>query len=74
MSEIEEKEVENEDNNTQDDPLELEHAIGYTGENLNSLKFHPINPNLIIYPIGSIIVIEDLKDSLNFILHFKKIF
>mgnify|MGYP003771171221 CR=1 FL=1 len=44
------------------DPLELEHVIGYTGVRLHTLVTHPTEKNCIIYPIGSVVVVADLQD------------
>ena len=42
--------------------LELDHIIGYNGRSLKTVCFHPKNPDLFIYCIGGLIVIEDIND------------
>jgi WD40 repeat protein len=46
-------------------PLELEHVIGYTGSYVHSLVVHPRNKELILFPIGAVLVISDIKDTHN---------
>ena len=45
-----------------DDPVELEHAIGYAGKFTGTVVHHPTEPNIIIHDIGSIVVIADVED------------
>lgn len=42
--------------------LELDHIIGYNGKYLKTHHFHPKNPDLFIYCIGGLIVLEDIND------------
>jgi WD40 repeat protein len=46
-------------------PVELEHVIGYTGRYMHSLVVHPRNKDFILYPIGTVLVISDVKDAHN---------
>lgn len=45
-----------------DDCMELEHVFGYSGRYPKTLQFHPTQPNIIVYNIGSVIVVGDLTD------------
>lgn len=42
--------------------LELDHLTGYNGRFLKTIHFHPKNPNIFIYCIGGLVVIEDIND------------
>lgn len=42
--------------------LELDHLTGYNGRFLKTIQFHPKNPNIFIYCIGGLVVIEDIND------------
>ena len=42
--------------------LELDHVIGYNGKSLKTIHYHPKNPDLFIYSIGGLIVLEDIND------------
>merc|ERR1719158_912881 len=41
---------------------ELEHLIGYQQEYLNTLQYHPIQNDILIYPAGAAVIIEDVND------------
>ncbi|CAE8668373.1 unnamed protein product, partial [Polarella glacialis] len=41
---------------------ELEHFIGYGGKHLNTVKYHPIQAETLIYAAASAIIIEDVND------------
>eukprot|EP01052_Picozoa_sp_SAG31_P007095 SAG31_NODE_334_length_17513_cov_10.799989_3_plen_641_part_00 len=43
-------------------PLELEHAIGFTGRHARTLTAHPQQPNATIFAIGCTIVLGKLDD------------
>lgn len=43
--------------------LELEHAIGYSGNLSNSIYLHPQIKNKFIYPTGASVVLSDLSDE-----------
>jgi hypothetical protein len=45
-----------------DDPVELEHSIGYSGKFTGTVVHHPNEGNIIIHDIGSIVVIADVDD------------
>lgn len=46
-------------------PLELEHVTGYAGHYMHSLSVRPNNKDVILYPIGAVLVISDVKDAHN---------
>ena len=43
--------------------LELEHSIGYNARYNDTLKYHPTEKDTLIYPIGGLLVIENLHDK-----------
>jgi hypothetical protein len=43
--------------------LELEHSIGYNGAFNDTVHLHPKDKDVLIYPIGGLLVIEDLHDK-----------
>ena len=45
------------------DILELEHVFGYSGKYQNTVHYHPTEPSMILYTIGSLIVIEDINNK-----------
>lgn len=45
--------------------LELEHLCGLTNRFFNTVKFHPIHNSVYLYPVGSVLVIEDINDPHN---------
>ncbi|OMJ86838.1 hypothetical protein SteCoe_11542 [Stentor coeruleus] len=45
------------------DFLELEHVFGYSGKFQSTVHYHPTEPTMIIYTIGSLIVIEDINNK-----------
>ena len=44
------------------DNLEREHLIGYSGQYLNTVLFHPQDPNIFLYNIGGLVIIENIND------------
>ena len=46
-----------------EDVMELEHVIGFTGKAKNTLHYHPTMENTIVYGMGAVVVIQNLKDS-----------
>ena len=49
------------ENNT----LELDHIIGYNGQYLNTVIYHPFLKDTMIYNIGSLVIIEPVADKHN---------
>ena len=45
-----------------EDPLELEHMIGYTGQHAASVQFHPTEPETVVCFIGRLVVISNVLD------------
>ena len=45
-----------------EDPVELEHAIGYSGAFKGTVVPHPTDSSVVIHDIGSIVVIADVND------------
>lgn len=45
------------------DLLELEHVFGYSGKYQNTVHYHPTETSMILYTIGSLIVIEDINNK-----------
>lgn len=43
--------------------LEMEHSIGYNGKYSDTVKFHPVEKDQLIYNIGGLLVIENLHDK-----------
>ena len=43
--------------------LELEHSIGYNGNHGNTVHFHPVDKDTLLYNIGGLLVIENLHDK-----------
>ena len=44
------------------DPLELEHMLGFNGENQGSVLFHPAQPDMMISYHGCLVLIANIKD------------
>lgn len=44
------------------DPVELEHVIGFNGRYSNTLHYHPVEKDTLIFSIGGYVVIENLHD------------
>lgn len=42
--------------------VELEHFCGYGGKHLNTVRYHPQRPELLIYTAAAAIIIEDVND------------
>ena len=38
---------------------ELEHVIGFSGQELHSLVFHPLDANIFLHGIGHVVVVAD---------------
>ena len=45
-----------------DDPLELEHMMGFNGDCKGSVQFHPIDGHIMISYTGCLLVISDVND------------
>lgn len=45
------------------DILELEHSIGYNGKYQNTVHYHPVVKDQLIYNIGGLLVLENLHDK-----------
>lgn len=43
--------------------LELEHSIGYNAKYTDTLRYHPTDKDTLVYPIGGLLVIENLHDK-----------
>ena len=43
--------------------MELEHSIGYNGKYPDTIQFHPVDKDTLIYNIGGLLVIENLHDK-----------
>lgn len=43
--------------------LEMAHSIGYNGAYPNTVRFHPVQKDTLVYNIGGLLVIEDLHDK-----------
>jgi len=43
--------------------VELEHLCGLNHKFYNTVKYHPSNPNLYVYSVGSVVIIEDVNDA-----------
>ena len=41
------------------DAAELEHIIGFSGQEPHALVVHPVYPNIILYGIGHVVVLSD---------------
>ena len=41
------------------DAAELEHIIGFSGQEPHALVVHPVDPNIILYGIGHVVVLSD---------------
>lgn len=46
----------------QDDPLQLEHMLGYAGDFRKTVLTIPFNENLYVKTLGSLVSIENLSD------------
>ena len=44
-------------------PIEIDHIIGFSGKYKQSLHYHNKMPGIILYSIGSYIIIEDINDK-----------
>jgi len=42
--------------------VELEHLCGLTNRFLNTVKFHPTSTNTYAYPVGCVVVLEDIHN------------
>ena len=49
----------------QENCIELEHVIGYTGKYGHTISIHPKNSKYILYPIGGVLVVGDMTDAHN---------
>jgi hypothetical protein len=45
------------------DAAELEHIIGFSGQEPHALVVHPVDPNIILYGIGHVVVLSDQVSS-----------
>lgn len=45
------------------DLLELEHVFGYSGKYQGTVQYHPTEESMILYTIGSLVVIEDINNK-----------
>lgn len=45
--------------------LELEHVVGYNGKFPDTIQYIPNSKNSYVYPIGGLVVIEDINDKHN---------
>ena len=43
----------------------MEHSIGYNAKYSDTVMYHPIEKDTLIYPIGGLLVIENLHDKSN---------
>ena len=43
--------------------IELDHVVGYNGQYLNTVLYHPNLKDTIIYNIGALVIIEPLNDK-----------
>ncbi len=41
------------------DAAELEHIIGFTGQDHHALTMHPRDPNILLHGIGHVVVLAD---------------
>ena len=41
------------------DAAELEHMVGFTGQDLHALVLHPFDANVILHGMGNVVVISD---------------
>ena len=46
-----------------EDVMELEHVIGFTGKSKSTLHYHPTMESTIVYGMGAVVVIQNLKDA-----------
>ena len=44
---------------SQVDAAELEHVVGFTGQDLHTLALHPLDANVILHGMGNVVVIAD---------------
>ena len=42
--------------NEEENVLELEHVIGFTGKYCHTISIHPRNSKYVLYPIGGVLV------------------
>lgn len=42
--------------------MELEHFCGYGGKHLGTVRYHPLQPEVLIYAAAAAIIIEDVND------------
>ena len=45
-----------------DDPLALEHMMGYNGDCKGSVQFHPVDANVFVSYTGCLLVIADVSN------------
>jgi len=45
-----------------DDPLELEHMMGFDGTSRGSVQYHPTDTTVMISYTGCLVVISDVTD------------
>jgi hypothetical protein len=45
------------------DLLELEHITGFSGKHQKTIISHPSKPNIFLYCIGGLVVIENVDDK-----------
>ena len=43
--------------------IEMEHAIGYNGKYTETVHYHPLEKDTIIYNIGGLLVFENVHDK-----------
>jgi hypothetical protein len=41
----------------------MEHSIGYNAKYSDTVRYHPTEKDTLIYPIGGLLVIENLHDK-----------
>ncbi|KAJ1486976.1 WD40-repeat-containing domain protein [Baffinella frigidus] len=47
---------------SQVDAAELEHVVGFTGQDLHTMALHPLDANVILHGMGNVVVIADQTD------------
>lgn len=47
------------------DSAELEHLIGFNLKSSSSLFFHPLDDQITVHYVGSVVVVSDLRDAHN---------
>ena len=48
-----------------EDPLSLEHVIGFTGKYRNTVLCHPVLEDTVVLGLGSNVVLQDTRDPHN---------